>query len=173
MKKLLPLAILTAVLLSGCGSSDPSTEEKVNETSEKITMDNGPLDPKKLKLEEFVVSATLAPCANEEFPVQTDVLAWDFDKDGAQDAVAIANCPTGDKRTTLVVGKATSRGWWQMLAIGGTEDKIELTGECVEDTGNLVCPTNRLDLATQKMVPGKISVYLDKKNALVYSFNAA
>lgn len=174
MMKLLPGVILAAILLTGCGSTDaPKSEEPNPQSTEGFTMENGPLDPKTLKLEEFNVTASLAPCANEEFPVQSDVLAWDYDKDGAMDAVAVAKCPTGEERTTLIIGRATSRGWWNVLAVGGTEDNIELTGKCSEIEGSLVCPSKRFDIAEQKMIEGSLTVYLDEKNELMYGFKAS
>ena len=174
MKKLLPVMLISAILLTGCGSTDAKkTDEPNPQSTEGFTMENGPLDPKTLKLEEFNLTATLTPCANEEFPVQSDVLAWDYDKDGAMDAVAVAKCPTGDARTTLIVGRATSRGWWNVLAVGGTEDNIELIGECSEVEGILVCPTKRFDIAEQKMLDGKLTIYLDEQDELMYAFKAS
>ena len=181
MKKLLPWMLLTAVLLTACSSTEEKmVEEPKPESTTEYTMDNGPLDPKTLKLKEFNVTTTLAPCANEESPVQSDVLAWDYDSDGAMDAVAVAKCPTGDKRTYIVIGRATTRGWWSVLTIGGTEDKIELTGPCTEVKatlgsnieGTLVCPIKRLDIAEEKMIAGNLTVFLNEEKELMYGFRA-
>jgi hypothetical protein len=170
MKKLVPITILLAVILSACGSNNPSEEKNTGTASEsKVSMDDGPLNPKQLDVKELVVSATLPACANEEFPVQGEVYNWDFDKDGATDAVAVSRCPSGDERTTFSVARATSRGWWPTLNIGGLEDTLTLTGDCKASGDNFRCPVSRLNPDTKVEEKGSIEVFY-AGNALMYRF---
>jgi hypothetical protein len=173
MKKLIPIAVILAVLISACSSSDRERESAGDPTQEtnasEVTMDNGPLIAKELDVNDLVVTASLPGCANEEFPVQGETFRWDFDKDGASDAVVVSRCPTGDERTTLSIARATSRGWWPVLNIGGLEDTFKLTGNCKINGDNLRCPVDRLNPDTMKNELGSIEVFYSA-NAIMYRF---
>jgi hypothetical protein len=170
MKKLIPLTVILTVLLSACGTNDTEKKEtSANTEQTEVTQDTGPLDPKTLKIDDLVVSATLPACANEAFPVQGETYTWDFDKDGANDAVVVSRCPSGEERTTLTIARATSRGWWPMLNIGGTEDTFTLTGDCKLSGDNFRCPVRRLNPDTKVDENGDIEAFY-AANALMYRF---
>lgn len=146
------VALALMFTLSACGSSggevikDEGTkvvekktvpvetvETVTDETTGEVFNENdGPLDPKTLKLEQADPLYVLDGCKNEAVPTIVGRMPWDFDADGATDVVVMTKCPDSEGRN-LVLMRATTRGWWPKRIVGPEIEPTLLTGECKID----------------------------------------
>jgi hypothetical protein len=179
--KSLKIVILAACLLtlSACGQDsgvvvkDPGTvvadktensevETVMDETTgESFTENDGPLDPKTLIIEEADPLRIIDDCQSEKMPSVVDRILWDFDKDGAQDAVVVVRCADGGEYRVALM-RATSRGWWPKRVVGTEAEQAKITGGCRVLSGDpekLSCNSVSVNKVTDEVLKGDYAVY--------------
>lgn len=147
------LATSLSLLLSACGdneetgivSSSDTAGQRVNtenseevttvvdpDTGEVTTENDGPLDPTTLDIALADPLYLLPGCKDESTAQIVDRIPWDYDADGAKDAVVVTKCTDTDVHNVVVM-RATSRGYWPKRIIGDNIEPTIITGGCKLD----------------------------------------
>jgi len=147
------LATSLSLLVSACGDNDEtgivspvdSNGQRVNtenteevttvvdpDTGEVTTENDGPLDPTTLDIALADPLYLLSGCKDESTAQIVDRIPWDYDADGAKDAVVVTKCSDTDVHNVVVM-RATSRGYWPKRIIGPNIEPTIITGGCKLD----------------------------------------
>ena len=157
MKKVLTIFALT-LLLTSCGSEPINTisnnEEKTEETTPALSADvtslkdtesgavysenDGELIPTDLKIEDINIFQINLICENEGMPEIISRISVDFDIDGANDAAIVTKC--GEQAyNTVTIFRATTRGWWNKMAVDTSFKDTKIIGSCEAKESILYC----------------------------------
>ena len=157
MKKVITLFALT-LLLTSCGSEPVNTisknEEKTEEATPALSADvttlkdkesgeeysenDGDLIPTDLKIEDINIFQINLICENEGMPEIISRISVDFDIDGANDAAIVTKC--GEQAyNTVTIFRATTRGWWNKMAVDTSFKDTKIIGSCEAKESILYC----------------------------------
>jgi hypothetical protein len=191
MKKVITLFALT-LLLTSCGSESVNNasknEEKIEKKSEETTPvvsadstslkdtesgavyneNDGDLIASDLKIEDINIFQLNLICENEGMPEIISRISVDFDLDGAKDAAIVTKC--GEQAyNTVTIFRATTRGWWNKMAIDPSFKDTKIIGSCEAKESYLYCEAIMENKISNINKEGLISVNV-AENEWVISF---
>jgi hypothetical protein len=191
MKKVITLLALT-LFLTSCGSesvnnaskNEEKIEKKNEETTPAVSADSnslkdtesgavynendGDLIASDLKIEDINIFQLNLICENEGMPEIISRISVDFDLDGAKDAAIVTKC--GEQAyNTVTIFRATTRGWWNKMAIDPSFKDTKIIGSCEAKESYLYCEAIMENKISNINKEGLISVNV-AENEWVISF---